>query len=266
MLTTEKPKQKTDLNKLLSTRGGTLAVAGVSALLAGALLMVFVNRYRETTAGEGSRATVLVAKKLIEKGSAGDVIAAQSLFERTTIEKGKLKEGAISDPSSLKKKSAAKDIYPGEQLTTGALTDATGRVLDRLTGHDRAISVPVDEAHGLIGDIRTGDRVDVLGSFTVTQNGSGRPVLKTLVQNALVLRSPEKTKSTGGNKQQSMLLRVADEKTWDFAYTADNGKLWIVLRPKAGARQTRPSMVTLETVLFGVKPIEVERAVRRGNQ
>ena len=60
MQTTEKPKRKVEVGKALSTRNGTLAVSAIAALLAGALLLVFLNQYRDSTSEDG--ATVNVAR------------------------------------------------------------------------------------------------------------------------------------------------------------------------------------------------------------
>jgi hypothetical protein len=46
-----------------------------------------------------------------------------------------------------------------------------------------------------------------------------------------------------------------------MAFTADNGVLWAVLRPRANAAVTSPNIVTIETVLFGIPPVAVERSL-----
>src|SRR5215210_8418694 len=155
-----KPPQRREARSLLSTRGGSTLVAVVSALLAAAVLMVFLNRYRDSVEDGNTTATVLVAKNLIEEGSAGDVVAEDAMFQTTTIRKDDLEDGAISDPSTLKGTVATADVYPGEQLLSKQFTKSNARPFNRLRGVDRAIAVPLDEAHGLIGDVRSGDRVD----------------------------------------------------------------------------------------------------------
>jgi hypothetical protein len=42
-----------------------------------------------------------------------------------------------------------------------------------------------------------------------------------------------------------------------IAFAADNGKVWLVLRPPTGARPVRPGLVTVGTVLLGVPPVQV---------
>ena len=43
-----------------------------------------------------------------------------------------------------------------------------------------------------------------------------------------------------------------------LAYAVDNGKLWLLLRPQTGATNSQIPLVTLETILLGTKPIQVE--------
>jgi flagella basal body P-ring formation protein FlgA len=66
--------------------------------------------------------TVLVAKRLIPKGTSGSSIAAQNLFLVTTIPKGQMAPRAISDPAVLQGRVAAGDIYPRQQLEASDFT------------------------------------------------------------------------------------------------------------------------------------------------
>jgi pilus assembly protein CpaB len=258
------PPQRRDAHGILSTRGGTTLVAVISALLAAALLMVFLNQYRHSVKDGNTTATVLVAKNLIEEGSAGDVVAEDLMFQTTTIKKDDLKDGAISDPSTLKGTIATADVYPGEQLLSKEFTKTNARPFNRLRGVDRAIAVPLDEAHGLIGDVRSGDRVDVLAGLGLENTGANRrPTMSVLVRNALVLKSPDKPKAgvATQNSTHPVMLRVSDREAAQIAFAADVGKLWIVARPKAGAKNSKlPSTVDLQSLILGVGAKALQRA------
>jgi Flp pilus assembly protein CpaB len=249
---------------ILSTRGGTTLVAVISAVLAAALLMVFLNRYRDSVKDGNTTATVLVAKNLIEEGSAGDVVAEDSMFQTATVRKDDLKDGAISDPSTLKGTIATADVYPGEQLRAGQFTKAKARPFNRLRGVDRAIAVPLDEAHGLIGDVRSGDRVDVLAGLGLENvGGNRRPTMSVLVRNALVLKAPDKPKVGVGaqNGTQPVMLRVTDREAAQIAFAADIGKLWFVARAKAGSKNSKlPQTVDLQSLILGVGAKALQRA------
>jgi Flp pilus assembly protein CpaB len=259
-------------HKLLSTRGGTVAVSGAAAVLAGVVLLVYLNRYRESVTASTQPVSILVAKDLIEKGTSGNVIATQDLFQISSTPKSEVKEGAITDPSALRGHAALDDIYPGQQLTTADFTATTSDAFaNRLTAAERAMSVAVDPAHGLVGDVRTGDHVDIFGAFnvrrlkadgTIDANAAERAVVKLIVEDVLVLKAAEEgAGGAGGAGEHSRLtLRLSDEQAAQIAFASENGKIWMVLRPKTGAQPTTPDIVTMETLLFGVKPVTVMRS------
>src|SRR4051794_14060207 len=222
---------------MLSTRRGSLMLAAGAALLAGILLFVFVNN-QDDNGGSGGAQRVLVAKQLIPKGSSGDVVAAQQLATPVEFKGSQVKDGAVTDPQTLQGDVAKADIYPGQQITSSDFTSSDEGVVAKLAGRQRAVALPVDEAHGLIGDVKTGDHVDVLAGFTQSgSTGANRPVLRTLVQNVLVLNAPDSGGGIGGSGS-NITLRVSSQNAADLAFAADNGKIWILLRPPAGARLT----------------------------
>jgi Flp pilus assembly protein CpaB len=259
--TTEKPKRKIDLGKTLSTRNGTLAVSGIAALVAAALLLVFLNAYRDSTREDDVGVSVVVAKRLIERGSSADVLADEGAFQRTSVPKGELKEGAVVDPATLEGKLAQGDIYPGEQVLTTDFAAVYPRAVYRLTGANRAVAIPADGIHGNTAELRAGDHVDVLGAFNSTDGGAGtggKPVIKLMMRDVLVLRAPIGGNGGDGSGGGNIVLKARDDKAAQIAYAADNGTLWLLLRPQTGATNTRIPLVTMETVLLGKAPIQVE--------
>jgi pilus assembly protein CpaB len=259
--------------KLLSTRGGTFVVAGVAAILAAVVLLAYLNRYRESVKESAAPATVLVASALIPKGTPGEAIGTQGLFQVTTAAKGQLLEGAISDPVLLRGKVVAEDIFPGHQLTVADFVEgASGSLGAKLVGDQRAISVPLDAAHGMLGKVQAGDHVDVLVGFNVQKvdrngvpagNGQGRPVLKVVMEDITVLTVPGASSGggVGGGSSSTVTLRVTPAQAADLAFAADHGRVWLVLRPRSGAEGTPPDLVTAETMLLGVPPVKTLRSL-----
>jgi Flp pilus assembly protein CpaB len=248
-----------DLAKLMSTRRGTAMVAGACALLAALVLTVFLHQYQRSMNGADKRMTVLVAKSLVEKGSSGTVIAEKSLFQTAQVRKDDLKNGAIADPANLRGKAAVNDIYPGQQLTVADFAPATGGVRDRIQGDDRGISLPLDAAHGMIGDVQAGDHVDVFaligggsGSAGAAAPGASHGVLVTLMRDLIVLRAPKAPKgaTTAAGQTQQVVLRATDTQVAKLAWASDNAKIWLVLRPRIGAEQTKPAVVDSRAMLL----------------
>ncbi len=254
--------------KLLSTRGGTVALGGAAAVMAAFVLLLYLNQYRSSVSADSEPVTVLVARTLIEKGMPGDVVGLKRLFESDEAPKSQVKDGAITDPSTLRGRVAVDDIYPGQQLTVADFAGTTDAIGAKLAGKHRAIAVPLDAARGLVGRIEPGDRVDVLAGFNVLGNaagGQGRPVVKVMMQDALVLDAPAQTAAglAAANQTANVVLRVNRDQATEIAWAVDNGKIWLVLRPRAGAPPTRPGVATAESVLTGVKPVAVYGRVRK---
>jgi pilus assembly protein CpaB len=241
---------------MLATRRGTLALAGMCAVIAAAVLVVFLSRYRDSVSGAAAPTPVLVASSLIQKGTSGDVLAEKHQFETVTRAAQDVKQGGIADPAVLAGKVATTDIYPGQQLTASSFVASTGSVLPKLADDQRAIAVPVDQAHGLVGQVQTGDHVDILASYTSTSSstGQGRAVVKTLLQDKLVLRAgaqPTDGGNEGKDAEKSIIVRVSDQEAVSLAHAADNGKVWVLLRPAGDAKQSKPQTATLDSILSG---------------
>jgi Flp pilus assembly protein CpaB len=250
-------------HKLMATRGGTLAIGGVAAVLAAGVFLLYLKRYRASIQAAQQPMPVLLASGVIEKGTPGDVIGSEEMFQPSTTPKDKLKDGAIADPALLRGKVATEDIFPGEQLTVASFAAAPpNAAVTKIKGYERGIAVPVDAARGMIGHIRTGDRVDVIAGFNRQQGGMANPFLRVLVQDVLVLDAPAAVQgaavAAGANTQKTVVLRMTDEQAARVAFARDNGEIWIVLRPRAGVQQSKPSLVTAQTMLLGTKPMRIK--------
>jgi Flp pilus assembly protein CpaB len=254
------------VQKMLSTRGGTIALGGVAALLAAFVLILYLNQYRSSVAADGEPVTVLVAKKLIEKGMPGDVVGVRRLFDSEEAPRSQVREGAITDPSTLRGRVAVADIYPGQQLTITDFDTSTNAIGATLAGKDRAIALPLDSARGLIGKAEAGDRVDVFASLKIAAaDGRDRPVVKVMAQNALVLDAPDAAAGvgTGGTQTANVVLRVNRDQAIQMAYAIDYGKVWIVLRPRAGTPAGVPGAITDNAILADIKPAKVYKKIRK---
>jgi len=248
--------------KILSTRQGTLGFAAAAAALAIVVLLVFMQSYKRSLDQRADPVTVLVAKSELPKGSSGDAIARKGLFQATGFKREQVKEGAITDPSSLRGLVTTRTIVPGQQLTSADFAKPTDPVLSKLSNDQRAVTVPLDSAHGMIGQISAGDHVDVFAGFQVQPDGAQRPrpVMRVLFQDVEVLEAPDvDPKAKGGlaqqNQTQNVVLRVTDSQAVGLAFASDNGKLWLVLRPTTGAKPSPPNLVTVETLLLGIPPV-----------
>jgi Flp pilus assembly protein CpaB len=255
--------------KLISTRRGTFLISALAALIAGALILVYVDRYRSSVESSGTPVTVLIARQDIPKGTSGTVIAQKGLFTAATIRESQLLEGAFSDPSSLRARVTTREIFANAQLTAGDFAAEDTSIAASLTDRQRVIAIPIDAAHGLIGKIEAGDRVDVFAGFNVTpvgadgtpvNGGQSRAVLRRIMGNVQVADVGTKAGNAVSSGSNTVALKVTDEQAAKLAFASDNGKLWFVLRPSTGAKASPPSLVTAETLLLGVPPVAVLHA------
>jgi Flp pilus assembly protein CpaB len=245
---TSNPKSRRNFSGVLSTRQGTLAVAGACALVAIGVLVLAISKYRESVNSSTKEATVLVASRLIQKGTAGDAVASGQLFAPAQVLQKQVSIGAVADASALRGKVAATNFFPGQQLTASDFVVATGLGTE-LSANQRAISVPVDQSHGLVGVVQSGDHVDVYAGFQ-GQSTAGA-VVRLLASNVLVLQAPASAGGgIGGSQNGQVVLAATPKLAAQLAFTADNGKVWIVLRPGNGTTSAEGA-ATMSSILSG---------------
>ena len=232
---------------MLGTPRRTL-VAGVAALaVAVILLLVYLSHYRSSIKSANADVAVLRAKDFIPAGTSALTLARQGSFEVASLPKDEVKDGAVTDAGDLHGEAALSDIYPGQQLTTADFgTTATASSLsassDLLgtkgnTGSWRAIAISLDNSHGLSPQTQTGDHVDVY----VQMNGA----MGLLMPDVLVLAAPNQAATgTSAATSTNYILRVPTKDAARFAFGADNGKMWLVLRPQKDARPSGSSRIT----------------------
>jgi Flp pilus assembly protein CpaB len=233
-------------SRLLKTRQGTIAVGIAAAVLAAILLLVYLSHYRSSVKGSTEDVTVLVAKSLIPKGTSGTVLATKALFVATTVPKAQLKDGAVTDPALLRGRTAVNDIYPSQQLTINDFTTsaATG-MSTRINGSMRAVSIPLDSAHGITSSLQTGDHVDVYFQLNNTL------VMGLLLPDVLVLSAPGSATGTTSNVTSNFVLQVSSRNAARLTFAAENGKVWLALRPQASPRPTPPVFATPGNIYRG---------------
>src|ERR1043165_1341272 len=112
-------------SKLFTTRQGTILLGVIAAVIAAIALIVYLDHYRNSV--NKPAVNVLVAQKLIQKGTSGDVIRTSAgYYKLVPIAQKEVKAGAIEDPASLAGKVALTDIAGSQQLTAADFGPASG--------------------------------------------------------------------------------------------------------------------------------------------
>jgi Flp pilus assembly protein CpaB len=254
--------------RLIATRRGTILLSVIAAAVAGGLVLVYVNRYKQDLSASGAPVTVLVANANIPKGTSGDVIAAKGLYTAETLRKSQLKDGAFSDASSLQGEVTTQKILKDSQLTSAQFSNQP-TLASSITGEQRIISLPFNAAQGLSGDLQVGDYVDVYAGFSISQvgpnglsAGSGsRPVIRRILTNVPVVAIGGKTTGAFASSSTNLSFQVTDQEAAELAFASQNGTLWLGLRPASGAKSSPPNIVSIETLLLGVPAHTVFRSL-----
>lgn len=242
------------LKQWLATRKGAYTLAGIAAALAALVLLVFISQYKQSVNAGIAATPVLTADKLIPRGTAGAIVATDRLAKPAAVAEQDLQAGAITDLGQIQTMVATRSILPGQQITLADFAAKADPIRSRIAKTERAIQIPIDKTHGLLGTVRPGDRVDILAAFnSVNTNGSGTPSLSPLIRNVRIMAAP------GYNPgiSSSVILQVSDRQAAALAFAADNAKLWFLLRPPVGSADSPDVSVSQDSLISGGKAVEV---------
>ncbi|HJQ49926.1 MAG TPA: Flp pilus assembly protein CpaB [Gaiellaceae bacterium] len=220
-------------SKLFTTRQGTVLLGVVAAVIAAIALLVYLNHYRNSVKNSNAAISVLVAQKLIQSGTPGDVIRTTAgFYKATSYAKSQVETGAILDPATLAGKVALTDISPGQQLTAADFGPSTG-LTNSLNANQRAVVVALGSPQDVGGQIGAGSHVDVW--IVLGENGTSgvsKPVVKLLYQDMYVLNSG----TNGGN----VTLRATPTQAGTLIYASSNAQIYLTLRPTIGTTPKPP--------------------------
>ncbi len=230
---------RSSLSSLLGTRRGAVVVAVVAGLSALAVLLVFMANYRSSVRDESASVLVLVAGRQLDSGTSGEVIAENGLYKEIEVRGDEAASGAFAGVDALRGKHTTTDIDANQQFTAADFAAGADPVTGKLEGTQRALSVPVDTAHGNIGQVKAGSRVEVLGSFDAEPLGGRSGSLVTvLARDALVLAVPKSEGGIGSSQSEEVVLRLSDVEATRVAYASDQGNVWLAIRPPTLARDS----------------------------
>lgn len=105
------------------------------------------------------------------------------------------KGNVFEDPYKVIGRVAKQDLFPGEPIFVQKVSGSNtrGGLPAVIPNGMRAVTVSVTEVKGVAGFVKPGDRVDVLSTFEVPNDGGGESAkkTKTVLQDVLVLASAQ---------------------------------------------------------------------------
>jgi Flp pilus assembly protein CpaB len=223
----------------------------IAAVIAAIALLVYINHVR-SNAGSGGVVRVLVAQKVIPKGTPGDVIRQTSgYFAATNIPKSSVESGAIVSPATLAGKVVTTEIDPKQQLTASDFGTGVSSIAGQIPANMRAVVINLESPNQVGGQISAGSPVDVWIAF----NGQGtdgvtRPVVRELYQNMKVLN----VAGSGGN----VTLEATPTQAGTLIFASENATIYLTLRPAVGTTSRKPPVIGVGSLL-GARALRIGR-------
>jgi pilus assembly protein CpaB len=217
-------------SKLFTTRQGTVLLGVIAAVIAAIALLVYLNHYRDSVKNGGAAISVLVAQRLIQANTPGNVIRTNPGFYKTeSLAKSEVQTGAIVDPATLAGQVALTDISPGQQLTAADFGAGAG-LATQLNANQRAVVVSLGSPQQVGGQIGPGSHVDVWAVLSGQTNGVTQSTVKLLYQDMYVL----------GISGDNVTLRGTPTQAGTLIYAATNASIYLTLRPTIGTTPKPP--------------------------
>jgi Flp pilus assembly protein CpaB len=217
----------------MTYRVRNIGIAIALAVVAALLTTFYVTSYKKSVRSGEEAVTVFVAARNIPVGTPGADVVDRKWIRSEQIDRRNVVPGAISDPSQIEELSATETLYAGDQVSTSRFRPIEEQGLRaKIKGNVRALQVPGDDHQLLVGTLRDGDRVDVVGNFEV----EGRlQVSRVLLRDILVLKAAHENKvesklASGADEPFSAQLAVTDRQAPKLFWIMKNGDWTLQLR------------------------------------
>jgi flagella basal body P-ring formation protein FlgA len=122
LLPTLDPRENDAMRTSLRATAAVIVLAALSFLV-----YTYYDHHVVTNTGGDLPIGVLVAKTLIHKGTAGNVIAARVLYSVKTLRSSEVPKGAFVDPRALSGEVVQQDIHPEGVLTAAEFSSSASR-------------------------------------------------------------------------------------------------------------------------------------------
>jgi pilus assembly protein CpaB len=235
---------------MFHSRLAMIFVAALLAVFAASAVALYVSRAKTEAQKSNADVTVVIAAKDIPAGTSASDLTKKGYVKLAKIAGTALAPTAVVDVKSLSGLVSIQTIFQGSQLVNEQFqTKPNNPISEQVKGTYRAVQVPLDQSRGLVTTLKSGDHVDVLGSFVVQKidgkgNTVGSPftITVTVIHDVTVLKAPGSpdagvgsANQQGGNGNSTTnntyaMLRVSDADSQRLVYSLEAGKVWLTLR------------------------------------
>ena len=224
----------------MQSRVLAILVAVVLALVATAVLVVYVNGADRRAIADQKPMLVWVAAQAIKAGTPGQSARNTGMIKQAPMPRKNVVDGAVVSLTQIQNRYAAVDIVAGEQLLqkrwVGAEDVAGGRLLRIQPGY-QALAIEMDLTRQVAGFVTPGDKVSLI--LSMKRNGIDRS--EFLLQNIQVLavgatalanaaaQGGGSRVSQGKGQVAAVTLAVPEDKVERVVYAAENGSIYMTL-------------------------------------
>lgn len=208
-------------------------IASVVLAALGTSLLVAYVRSAEDRALDGEEAMgVLVVTETIPKGTKAEEVTAKVKLEQ--IPSRVVAQGAVADLSSLNGLVAGGDLLPGEQVVQSRFAAAAATGIATPAPGSLKVTVAMDALRAIGGQVRAGDSVGVVASFTEPETTrlvlQKVPVTDVRTEAGVAITGkPDGTAVTG---RVWVTLAVDAPSVERVVFAAEYGTLWLAWEPK----------------------------------
>jgi pilus assembly protein CpaB len=225
-----------------------LVIAGFATLI----LFVYLNSKEKEVISKGTPNKVIIAKKYIQSGAT----LTNEMLKECEIPEAYIQPGAIRDIKYAEGRITLAEISEGEQILANKITKIANSLSSVVPIGFRAVTISVDSETGLNEMIKTGDYVDVLGTFE--EVGGKGSYTATILQKVKVLAvndnfnnisksSQISVEGTLGSSTVTLALEPSDVEIITFAET--KGKLRLSLRNPEDDKIISPKLTNFNNLL-----------------
>lgn len=209
-------------------------VALILAVAAGGSAYAYLHNIQQRAYRNATLVPVYRVEKPVVAGTPASVLLPKGLVGRSRVPEQFRPSGAVTDLATLSGELATSPIPPGQVLDASQFaapaSAASSSPAGAIPHGDVAISVAVDQVHGVAGLIQPGDRVDILIEL------NGKPSTERfLYQDVPVLAVGSTTVSTTGSQTVADTAASATTSTTTPSSTS-SGLITFAVPPAAAQR------------------------------
>lgn len=232
-----------------------IAIALLLSLTAGVLIFRWMNDRTQV-----ARQEVRTVEQHMVAVAAEDLVRGMELKEEhlklTPFLKESIPAGAFNSAERLVGRMLGSDVSTGEPVTEARLLSeaaAAGGVSTLIEPGKRAVAVKGNKVMGLSGFVRPGNRVDVVVTVDIDDDGKEYSFTKTVLEDIKVLATGTQLEVTGDDGETASVdvytLEMNSKESEKLAFAATKGTLHFALRNPDEAVEVKTPGVSVKELV-----------------